>query len=323
LRREFLSALPLPISETEMSNLLHAATADDAALEEDGPTMLAVHAGAGRAMAPVRGLRILVAEDNRTNRKVVSKILERAGHEVQLAEDGEQALEAMEAGGIDLVLMDVNMPNMSGLEVAKLYRFGHLGDPHLPIVALTADATEESRRLCAEAGMDAHVTKPVEAAKLLEIIDTVIPEELRQLPAEAAGAGIPVPISAHPNFQPAALDAAVIEDLQALGAGSSFFADLVADFMLDADALLADMEAAIADADLSRIRDAAHALRSCSGNIGASGLRELCGRSRALTRANVAGDGRAMVAAMREEYARVRRVLNQRVQDASAAAAQS
>jgi two-component system, sensor histidine kinase RpfC len=323
LRREFLSALPLPILETEMSNLLHAATADDAGLDEDGRMGLAAHAGAGDAIAPVRALRILVAEDNRTNRKVVSKILERAGHQVRLAEDGEEALEAMEAGGFDLVLMDVNMPNMSGLDVSKLYRFGHLGEPHLPIIALTADATEESRRLCAEAGMDAHVTKPVEAAKLLEIIDTVIPQELRQLPAGAAGAGTPVPISAHPNFQPAALDAAVIEDLQALGEGSSFFSDLVADFMLDAEALLADMEAAIAEGDLSKIRDAAHALRSCSGNIGASGLRELCGRSRTLTRATVAAEGRAMLAALREEYARVRRVLNQRVQDAGAAAARS
>jgi HPt (histidine-containing phosphotransfer) domain-containing protein len=97
----------------------------------------------------------------------------------------------------------------------------------------------------------------------------------------------------------------------------------VADFMLDAEALLADMEAAIAEGDLSKIRDAAHALRSCSGNIGASGLRELCGRSRTLTRATVAAEGRAMLAALREEYARVRRVLNQRVQDAGAAAARS
>ncbi len=324
LGRDFLGALPLPIAEADLSNLLHAATAEDAAIDqEERRTMSSAHVRAGEAAEPQRGLRILVAEDNRTNQKVVSKILERAGHHVQMAKDGEQALEAMESGGFDLVLMDVNMPNMSGLEVAKFYRFAHLGEQHLPIIALTADATEESRRLCSQAGMDAHITKPVEAAKLLALIDSMIPQDRRRPPVEAAAPGKPVPISAHPNFQAAAIDAAVIEDLLALGQGSSFFADLVADFVLDAEALLDDMDAAVAERSLPRLRDAAHALRSCSGNIGATGLRELCGRSRALTRETIAVDGKAMVMAMCEEYARVRRVLSQRVQESDVAAAGS
>jgi two-component system sensor histidine kinase RpfC len=320
--REFVGALPIPFADAQLANLLHAAAAEDAAVDtEERKSMLAAHAGDAGAADAARALRILVAEDNRTNRKVVSKILERAGHHVQLAEDGEQALDAMETGGFDLVLMDVNMPNMSGIEVVKFYRFAHLGEAHLPIIALTADATEESRRLCADAGMDAHITKPVEAAKLIALIDSIIPAERRTLPLEPAASRTPVPISAHPNFQPAAIDAGVIEDLLALGEGSSFFADLVADFISDAEALLAEMDAAVAEGNLSRIRDAAHALRSCSGNIGAAGVRELCGRSRTLTRATVAAEGRAMVAALREEYARVRRVLNQRVQDSGLTAA--
>lgn len=324
MRREFLGNLSLPIDHRQLSNLLHAATAEDAAAEkEENKSMLAARLPGIEELQPLRGLRILVAEDNRTNRKVVSKILERAGHEVHLAEDGEQALDAMEAGNFDLVLMDVNMPNMSGLEVAKLYRFAHLGDVHLPIIALTADATEESRRLCAEAGLDAHIIKPVDAARLLGLIDSLVPPERRAAPVALPGTASPVPISAHPNFQPAAIDAAVIEDLLALGQGSTFFADLVADFFQDADALLAEMESAVAAGSLPRLKDAAHALRSCSGNIGAAALREICGRSRTLTRDTLATEGRAMIGDLREEYARVRWALAQRLQDPEAAVAQS
>ena len=243
--RRCLGALRLPVREAHLFNLLHAASAEDA--EPETETMKTMASAETTGVTTEGGLRILVAEDNRTNRKVVSKILERAGHRVDLVEDGEQALDAMEAGSFDVVLMDVNMPNMSGLEVAKFYRFAHLGEQHLPIVALTADATEESKRLCADAGMDAHITKPVEARKLLSLIDSIIPAERRRAAIDAPAGASTVPISTHPNFQPAAVDAAVVEDLVKLGEGSSFFADLIADFFLDAEALLADMDAAIAE----------------------------------------------------------------------------
>jgi two-component system, sensor histidine kinase RpfC len=212
---------------------------------------------------------------------------------------------------------------MSGLEVAKFYRFAHLGNAHMPIIALTADATEESRRLCAEAGMDAHITKPVDAARLLGLIDSLVPPEKRIVPVEQIATGSPVPISTHPNFQPAAIDPAVIEDLLDLGQGSSFFADLVADFFLDAEALLDDMDAAVAAGSLPRLRDATHALRSCSGNIGAAAMREICGRSRTVTHESLPTEGKAMATELREEYARVRRALAQRLNEAQATAARS
>ena len=321
--REFLGSLALPVDERQLLNVMHAAAAEDTAADSEEKKMMRAARSEHGEVSEMRGLRILVAEDNRTNRKVVSKILERAGHHVHLAEDGEQALDAMEAGGFDLVLMDLNMPNMSGLEVAKFYRFAHLGDPHVPIIALTADATEESQRLCAEAGMDAHITKPVDAARLLGLIDSLVPPEKRRVPVEQIVTGSPVPISTHPNFQPAAIDAAVIEDLLALGQGSSFFADLVADFFLDAEALLADMDGAIAEGSLPRLRDATHALRSCSGNIGAAAMREICGRSRTFTHESLPTEGKAMVAELREEYARVRRALAQRLHEAQATAVRS
>jgi two-component system sensor histidine kinase RpfC len=312
--RRFLARLALPIQPRLLANALHAAAAEDAANEPEGRTSMLSDSS---ATDPKPALRILVAEDNRTNRKVVGKILERAGHSVRLVEDGEQALDAMEAEAFDLVLMDVNMPNMSGLEVAKLYRFAHLGEPRLPIVALTADATAESRERCAEAGMDAHVTKPVDAARLLEVIDSLAPSGRRPgadaAPAAAPPAAEAIPISAHPQFHPAPLDAAVVEDLAALGEGSSFFTELVHDFFRDIEMLLEDMKAAVESGDVSALRDAAHAMRSCSGNMGAMVLREICGRARDMTPQTIRTEGTRMIAELRQEFARVRRALDGRL----------
>jgi two-component system, sensor histidine kinase RpfC len=316
--RRFLARLPLPIQPRLLANAIHAAAAEDAANESEGrPSMVSNMSSAQTKSA----LRILVAEDNRTNRKVVGKILERAGHSVRLVEDGEQALDAMEAEPFDLVLMDVNMPNMSGLEVAKLYRFAHLGEPRLPIVALTADATAESRERCAEAGMDAHVTKPVDAARLLDVIDSLAPSVRQAGEAAAAPAAAveAIPISAHPQFQAAPLDAMVVEDLAALGEGSSFFSELVHDFFRDIEMLLEDMRAAVETGDVSALRDAAHAMRSCSGNMGAMPLREICGRAREMTPQTIGGAGAQMVADLRQEFARVRRALDGRLSEGPSA----
>ncbi|MGH6931068.1 MAG: ATP-binding protein, partial [Dongiaceae bacterium] len=319
VNRGFLTALPLPLEPRMLANALHAATAADAISGTEGIDAMPATSTAAR---PSPALRILVAEDNRTNRKVVGKILQRAGHSVHLVEDGEQALDAMDAERFDLVLMDVNMPKMSGLEVAKLYRFAHLDEPHLPIVALTADATAESKHRCAEAGMDAHVTKPVDAARLLEVIDSLVPSDHRTAKSTLEPPSAParaIPISAHPQFQPAPLDAAVVDDLASLGEGSSFFAELVCDFFRDVETLLEDMEATVEAGDILALRDAAHAMRSCSGNMGAVVLREICGRAREMTTQTIVSAGPAMIADLRQEFARVRHALGSRIGDRTSA----
>ena len=98
-------------------------------------------------------------------------MLETAGHAVTLVGNGEQALDALEAGTFDVVLMDVNMPVMNGLDAVKLHRFATGGRDLPPFVALTADATDETRRKCDDAGVAAFVTKPVDMEELLALID--------------------------------------------------------------------------------------------------------------------------------------------------------
>ena len=126
--------------------------------------------GAEGVITPLATPRhVLIADDNLVNRRVLSKMLETAGHTVTTVVDGEVALDALENAveGFDLVLMDVNMPGMDGLEATKLYRFMELGKSRLPIVGLTADATPEMAQRCLDAGMDLCVTKPVSPEALL------------------------------------------------------------------------------------------------------------------------------------------------------------
>ena len=124
-----------------------------------------------------RRLRILVAEDNRTNQKVATRILERMGHYVDVAANGQEAIAALRAAQYDLVLMDVQMPEMDGFEATRRIRDPRTGlsQPGIPIVAMTAHAMKGDRERCLEAGMDGYVAKPIEPDALREVIDRLAP----------------------------------------------------------------------------------------------------------------------------------------------------
>lgn len=120
---------------------------------------------------PAVALRILLAEDNIVNQKVMVRMLEKMGHHAVIAVTGTQALAALERESFDMVLMDVQMPDMDGLEAAAVIRARENGTSrHLPIVALTAHAMKGDEERCMLAGMDAYVSKPVASEKLVTII---------------------------------------------------------------------------------------------------------------------------------------------------------
>jgi two-component system sensor histidine kinase RpfC len=261
-----------------------------------------------------RSLSILVAEDNSVNQKVVTKILERAGHRVSIVENGEEAVDLMLAETFDLVLMDINMPTMNGLEATKLYRFAALGRERVPIVALTADATPEARAKCEEAGMDDCATKPIEAAELFRIIDRLVPDQAGDRAAEPIDrAGLPdivADISAHPRFksETRAVDATTIEQLRELG-GDTFVKDLAEVFVKEGERILEEIRAAVAADDHEQFRDRIHALRSGAANIGALPLYQLCLSLRGIRAASFAEDGAEKARQIESEFDRVRREL--------------
>jgi CheY-like chemotaxis protein len=119
-------------------------------------------------------LRILVVEDNLVNQKVASGLLRREGHEVVVAANGREALRTLQAQLFDLVLMDVQMPEMDGLQTTAAIRAREEGTGRrVPIIALTAQALHGDRERCLAAGMDAYLSKPVHAQQLLQTVSTV------------------------------------------------------------------------------------------------------------------------------------------------------
>ena len=308
LRSRFVTTLTTPLDPRTLTAGLRIARGVDAIDRRD-------EASVGAAVAPGRSLSILVAEDNRTNQKVVAKILDRAGHRATIVDDGEAALDLLNEREFDLVLMDVNMPVMNGIESTKLYRFASLGHPRTPIVALTADATEEMARRCEEAGMDACVTKPVEPHRLIEIIGTLVPDAGKHPQSssnvrKAAG---------HISTAAAVIDPYTLNALENLG-GKDFVDEIAAQFLNDAADMLRILTAATASGDVQAFREQLHALRSAAANIGARAIYEMCLDWRQIAPEELASQGEMRLNRLREEFERVHVALQGRLSERDAAA---
>ncbi len=236
-----------------------------------------LHSAAASSHVPRRPLRILAAEDNAVNRRVTARILEGAGHHVEIVETGDAALDRLEQDAFDVVLMDVNLPGTSGIEAVKLYRFAHTQDSGPPFIALTADVTEETRAACLEAGMAGFLAKPIDAARLLDTLDAVVAEQPEQapprsVPAPAAVRSKVTTIESHPTFPADAgpvLDFGVLGSVGDLDDDPAFLRDVIADYDLDARRLIGQLIIALERGDVGEARDAAHALRGTSANVGA------------------------------------------------------
>jgi two-component system sensor histidine kinase RpfC len=250
-----------------------------------------------------RPLSILVADDNSTNRMVVSKILERGGHSTHCVANGEDALDALETGKFDLVIMDINMPVMTGIEASKLFRFAEAQGDRIPIIALTADATPDVVARTLEAGMDVCLTKPVQPVTLLRTIE----EKVVSLPKSLADAN-----SAHligsPTDRRPLIDEPLLRELEQLG-GREFVSDLVEEFFSDADCLIAELQNAAARGDSHRFRLEAHGLQSASANVGARTVHEICVGWRKITSADLMRNGPEQVEQLGVELERTHQAL--------------
>ena len=253
-----------------------------------------------------RGLNVLVAEDNRTNQLVIRKILERAGHAVTLVEDGQAALEKLSENVFDLALMDVNMPVMNGVDAARFYQFVGPAETRTPIAALTADATPEAERRCLDAGMIACITKPVEARQLVAWLDAFARdrEPARKPVEEVEETRAPEP--AIGETQP--IDDVALRDLKSLG-GDEFVSEIVDQFLADAANVLKSLHVAVADGDVQKFRDEAHALRSCAANVGAQKVYKLCLEWRAIDARELAIEGEIRIRRLEQEFERAREAL--------------
>jgi signal transduction histidine kinase/HPt (histidine-containing phosphotransfer) domain-containing protein/ActR/RegA family two-component response regulator len=205
--------------------------------------------------APPRSLRVLLAEDNAVNQRLVARLLEKEGHAVTLAGNGREALAALEREPFDLVLMDVQMPELDGLETTRRIRRRERDTGgHVPIVALTAHAMKGDRERCLEAGMDAYVSKPVHPQQLFQAIGTLAP-----VPAAAGGTH---EANGDAVWDPAAALARVGGDRELLGELTHLFLD-------ECPKWLAEIHQALDAGDAAELRRAAHSLKGGLGHFGA------------------------------------------------------
>jgi two-component system, sensor histidine kinase RpfC len=252
-----------------------------------------------------RRLSILVADDNSTNRLVITKILERGGHSTRCVANGEDVLDALATESFDLVIMDINMPVMTGLEATKIFRFTEPSGVRMPIFALTADATPEIAARTLEAGMDACLTKTVQPAALLRLIEERVGSQSDALPL-----AIDEALITPSTVQTPLVDEPVLAELEQLG-GRDFVLSLVDEFFLDANQLIDELRSAAASGDSHRFRLEAHGLQSASANVGARTVHEICVGWRKITSADLLRNGSEQVEHLALELERTHTTLKQ------------
>jgi len=258
----FETILETPLDKSVLFNALHWTVARNAGVEEAGVARLAdYYSASSRGLRP---LRVLLAEDNVVNQKVVSKVLERAGHQVTVVNNGEEALGQLEQDDFDIVIMDYHMPVMGGIEAIKLFRFAY-SDRDVPFVMLTANATTEARRQCDEIGVRAFITKPVRANELIGVIEEVA--------GKRATKPVPFPQNETSGATRArdrvVVDFRRLQELEQLNPGGDFTPEIVATFVEHTDGLLSGMEEALAGGEFNQLQDLAHAMKGATDTVGA------------------------------------------------------
>jgi hypothetical protein len=243
---------------------------------------------------PAAGKLVLVADDNAVNREYTGAVIERLGHRVVLASDGAQAVAVMRSQPVDLVLMDLHMPGVDGLEATQMIRALDGAAARVPVIALTADAFAETRSGCLDAGMDGFVAKPASPEDLAAVMRQHLGgARAARAGADAARAGAR---AAPPPEGVELVDAHVVGDV--LRSLSTERIESLADrFVADTQAAIGQMDAALRAGDRQGLRQRAHACKGAAAVLGMKALAAIAGR---LQDAAQQGDSVQAAAQLRE-----------------------
>ncbi len=238
-----------PIRQSELLDAIMTALGQP---QDDGPQRLVTRHLLREAR---QKLRILLAEDNPVNRELAVRLLEKRGHQVAVAQNGREVMAALETQSFDLVLMDVQMPEMDGFQATAAIREKEkTTGSHLRIIAMTAHAMKGDKERCLAAGMDGYVSKPIATEELFETIEdaTVVPVAAN--PASEESIASPV------NWE---------EALARVEGDRQLLADMAKLFLEDGPKLFSEARAAVAQGDSKALERAAHALKGSAGNFSA------------------------------------------------------
>jgi two-component system, sensor histidine kinase and response regulator len=262
-----------------------------------------------------RQLNILLAEDNPVNQKLATRVLEKEGHRVVVVGDGQSAILAIDREAFDVVLMDIQMPDMDGFETAAQIRASEQrSGAHLPMVAVTAHAMKGDRERCLKAGFDGYVTKPFHVDDLLDVIDSLVTPESTRLAAPVPSAQ-DAPLSSRPVPSHPAFDRAVA--LERAGGDVDLLKEIVGVFLTECPQWIAEVKDAVAVRDPSRLQRIAHTIKGAVDNCGASGAYDAALRLERMGREGDLRGAEQASSALESEFLRVSPVLTAFTREAS------
>ena len=258
---EFASVIGLPPEKRLLYNALHSVLAGEESTA--GAISLADYY---QRKEPTRSYRVLVADDDQINRKVMAMQLEVAGHAAKLVADGEQALDALGEADYDVVILDSHMPVMTGLEATRLIRVMQAGRASVPIILFSADVTPEAIQEATDAGVDVFLPKPVEASRLYATIEQLAGKRSRET-ARVVQAIAPSRLAQAPL-----LNTKTLRDLEQMSPDPQFVHQLVQMFGEDSAQLLMKIEETLAHHHHAEFKTHIHALKGSALNLGAERL---------------------------------------------------
>ena len=283
LFRSLYSVLSLPVIKEFLENLLHAhindlnrskANASSAELA-DSPLPDASPAIPNTELS---GYEILVAEDNPTNRKVLQKILERAGHRCTLAKDGEEALDIVDKRIFDAIVLDMNMPVVAGPDVARLCRLMHGQSGRVPIIMFSANVTTEARQESIDAGADEFLPKPIQVDLFLNTLDRLIGRFRQMFPRSESRTVIPLRRPVLLLDGEAILNPQALAGIEQMSSDLYFLDELIVEFITENRRMLDALEQSMLAQDMDVFREVVHALKGSALSIGAVAMKNACRR---------------------------------------------
>lgn len=276
----FFSMLPSNYEPMMLAHLMLAQST--ASVESHEPAMASYPDALPASCVPMplqqrseHSFHVLIVEDNPTNRKVLQKILERAGHVCTLTPDGDEALELISTQEFDAIVLDLNMPKVAGTEVARFCRVIGGKVSLTPIIMFSASVTQEAREESFAAGADAFLPKPIDIANFLEVLDGLVYGK-RSSAASGSHAQEPVPIRGR---QPEpVLEMEKLSNLETVSPDPDFLDELIVEFINEGYRLISQIGRGLLAGDSVRVAAALHALRGSALSIGATSLKMICAR---------------------------------------------
>ena len=274
--------LQSPIDQTQLFNALHAS---HAGLFDDDSIINYSEQKIGN-VASLKQLNILIAEDNSTNRLVIGRILERAGYRFTLVTNGQEALEHLEETDYDLVIVDMHMPVLGGVEAYKIYRLANASESPVPFIMLTANATIEARQECESVGIRHFLTKPISSTRLLETINNVAQsiqqkEEPEPLDDDGTATGV--------------IDHHVFNNVLSLATNDDFLQRLHDNFICDGKQLIGHMQDSLSNDEHLRFKELAHALKGSAAYLGMHELAGFASTANHLSNEDIALQGHTLL----------------------------